>query len=325
MPVPGIGKLVGVNFGDKIDEHVLPVLDKLMDKLAAGVTKAKKKARGLLGGDPNKPPSAKSLEKAERKRRQRQQWHAENQEIARQCAKRLAPQRSPAPAATAICPHRPACKQPAADLPCSSESMEVPCISNTLADPCQAACQLTEEASCYQIVFEPWCCQLAAEPSYSQAMGEPSQPAEEPCTSSNTSSSSGQSLIVPCCSSILEQPSQPPQEPTLAHYIGEASSCDQQEKAVACSEASAEARALAEPACWNASLEEPSCSQPAEEACCRAPSQSLWPNIIWRQADRTRHSHLRSASCRSLLALSDRCCRVGVVYRHWTGSLSYTC
>ncbi len=46
MQIPGIGKLVGVNFGDKIDEHVLPVLDKLMDKLAAGVTKAKKKARG---------------------------------------------------------------------------------------------------------------------------------------------------------------------------------------------------------------------------------------------------------------------------------------
>ncbi len=170
---------------------------------------------GLLGGDPNKPPSAKSLEKAERKRRQRQQWHAENQEIARQCAKRLAPQQPPVPVATAIQAHRPDCGQPAAELPCSSESMEVPCMSSILADPCQAACQLTEEASCYQIVFEPWCCQLAAEVSYSQVMEEPRQPC----------SGSSQRLDVPCGSSISEQPSQPPQEPTLAHYIGEPSSC----------------------------------------------------------------------------------------------------
>ncbi|GAB4819638.1 hypothetical protein N2152v2_006684 [Parachlorella kessleri] len=279
------------------------------------MTKAKKKARGLLGGDPNKPPSAKSLEKAECKRRQRQQWHAENQEIARQCAKRLAPQQPPAPAAAGIQAHRPDCNQPTAELPCSSESMEVPCLGNALADHCQAACPLTEEASCYQIVFEPWCCQLAAELSYSQVVGEPSQPC----------SGSSQSVGVPCGSSISEQPSQPPQEPTLAHYIGEASSCSQIEAVPSPSQPTAEPSSLAEPASWNDSLEEPSCSQPVEQACCRAPSQSLWPNIIWRQADRTRHSHLRSASCRSLLALSDRRCRVGVVYRHWTGSLSYTC
>ena len=46
MPIPGAGKLVGVNFGEKIDEHVLPVMEKLIDKLAAGMTRAKKKVTG---------------------------------------------------------------------------------------------------------------------------------------------------------------------------------------------------------------------------------------------------------------------------------------
>ena len=46
MPIPGAGKLVGVNFGEKIDEHVLPVMENLIDKLAAGIIKAKKRVKG---------------------------------------------------------------------------------------------------------------------------------------------------------------------------------------------------------------------------------------------------------------------------------------
>ena len=152
-------------------------------------------------------------------------------------------------------------------------------------------------------------------------MEEPSQPAGEPCSSS--SSNCSQSADVQ--SSISEQPSQPPQEPTLAHYIAAPSSCGQPDPESTGSQLSAEPSCLGEQACWSNSAEELSCSLAAEEACCRVPSQSLWPNIIWRQADRATHSHLRSAACRTLLALSDRRCRVGVVYRHWTGSMSYTC